>query len=65
MLSNYEEYVIKAQGVLNLIFKSISEDFNNKELHDVEEIGHSCFGAFIAEKGSGKDIKVEIPYRKL
>lgn len=72
MLSNYEEKIAGAQDVFNQILKSVSGELQNKEIHEVEEelfrtvlkIGHSLLGAFLEKKGSGKDIKTNLPYHK-
>ena len=72
MLSNYEEKLVGAQEIFNQILKSVSGELQNKEIHEVEEelfrsllkIGHSLLGAFLEKKGSGKDIKTELPYHK-
>lgn len=72
MLGNYEEKIASAQEIFNQILKSVSEELQNKEIHEVEEelfrsvlkIGHSLLGAFLEKKGSGKDFKTSIPYHK-
>jgi hypothetical protein len=72
MLSNYEEKLVGAQEIFNQILKSVSGELQNKETHEVEEelfrsllkIGHSLLGAFLEKKGSGKNIKTDLPYHK-
>ncbi len=72
MLSNYEENIAKAQEGFNQIIKSISGELQEKEVHEVEEylfraiseMGLQFLGAFLEEKGSGKNIKTDLPYHK-
>jgi len=72
MLGNYERKIAGAQEVFNQILESVSGELQNKEIHEVEEelfrsmlkLGHSLLGTFIEKKGSGKDIKTDIPYQK-
>jgi hypothetical protein len=72
MLSNYEENITSAQEVFNQILKSVSGELQNKEIHEVEEelfravlkIGHSLLGAFLEKKGSGKNMRTDLPYHK-
>jgi len=72
MLGNYEGKIAGDQEVFNQILESVSGELQNKEIHEVKEElfrsvlkpGHSLLGTFIEKKGSGKDIKTDIPYHR-
>jgi len=71
MLNNYEEKLLKNQGNFDHLVKLVTDDWQNLELHHVEEnlfkkllmIGHDLLELHLAKRGSGKeDYQGEIPY---
>jgi len=73
MLNNYEEKIAGAQEVFDQISRSLSGELQNKELHEVEEVlfqsllklGLSFLNEYIEKKGTGKNLKADLPYHKL
>ena len=71
MLNNYEEKLLKNQEEFNNLVNLVTDDWQNLEIHNVEEnlfrkllmLGHDLLELHLAKRGSGKkDYQGEIPY---
>lgn len=72
MLNNYKSKIAGTQEIFEQISRSLAGELQNKELHEVEEVlfqsllklGLSFLNEFIDKKGTGKDLKADLPYHK-
>jgi len=73
MLNNYEEKIAGTQEIFDQISRSLLGELQNKELHKVEEVlfqsllklGLSFLNEYVEKKGTGKNLKDDLPYHKL
>ena len=73
MLGDYEQKIADMQHIFDKILISISGEFQEKEIHEIEKdlfrsllkMGLSCLGACVDLNGTEKDIKTDFPYHKM